>query len=176
MLPGKPATLERDINLAGKAVKMTMLGTKVDSSSYTVAYIMIQTDEAERTRLLAAMKEQMLRNIQTVSPTAQASPSTGSLPSTQASTPTSTPMSTPTSTPTSEQPITVPIIDDSGKATGSRSGIQVSAQGQVKQDKVQMQASFVADDQALYQLVALGPNLPDEETKQFLQSFRLIKR
>ena len=67
-LPSKPATMTRRIHLEGVEVEMTMQGAKVGERSFTVAVVPLPAPEAEAAgmtpeRMLAAMREQMLRNI-----------------------------------------------------------------------------------------------------------------
>jgi hypothetical protein len=67
-LPARPATMTRRIHLEGVEVEMTMQGAKVGDSAFTVAVVPLPTPDAEAAgmtpdRMLAAMREQMLRNI-----------------------------------------------------------------------------------------------------------------
>ena len=64
MLPGKPASMTRDIRLENLSVPMTMQGARVDESSFTVAVAKLPDGEAgTRETALAAMRAGMLRNI-----------------------------------------------------------------------------------------------------------------
>jgi hypothetical protein len=67
-LPAKPAVLTRRIHLEGHEVEMTMQGAKVKENAFTVALVPLPASKAEAAgmtpeRMLAAMREQMLRNI-----------------------------------------------------------------------------------------------------------------
>ncbi len=63
LLPAKPATYARGIDLNGLKVEMSMTGAAVGELSFTVASVRI-ADAAQRPKALAAMQEAMLRNIQ----------------------------------------------------------------------------------------------------------------
>jgi hypothetical protein len=63
LLPGKPATLERNINLAGLALKMTMVGARVDELTFTLAAAQLPEGTTATAAHLEAMQQQMLRNI-----------------------------------------------------------------------------------------------------------------
>lgn len=67
-LPAKPSTMTRRIHLEGYEVEMTMQGARVGENSFTVALVPLPAQPAEAAgmtpeRMLAAMREQMLRNI-----------------------------------------------------------------------------------------------------------------
>ena len=65
-LPAKPATMTRRIHLESAEVDMTMQGAKVRESAFTIGVVPLP-EGAEggvaHERILAAMREQMLRNI-----------------------------------------------------------------------------------------------------------------
>jgi hypothetical protein len=63
LLPGKPANLERNINLAGLPLKMTMVGAKVDDLTFTLAAAQLPDNAPAGATHLEAMQQQMLRNI-----------------------------------------------------------------------------------------------------------------
>lgn len=62
LLPAKPTTFARPVDLNGLKVEMSMTAAEVDGVSYAVASAGI-VDAAQRTAALAAMQEAMLRNI-----------------------------------------------------------------------------------------------------------------
>jgi hypothetical protein len=67
-LPAKPAIMTRRIHLEALEVDMTMQGAKVKDNAFTVALVPLPSQPAETAgmspeRALAAMREQMLRNI-----------------------------------------------------------------------------------------------------------------
>ncbi len=62
LLPAKPATFARQVNLGGLKVEMSMTGAEVDDVSFAVASARI-ADAAQRKAALASMQEAMLRNI-----------------------------------------------------------------------------------------------------------------
>jgi len=64
MLPGKPASMTRQIRLEDVEVSMTMQGAQVGDTSFTVAVASLPDDRPEtREKARAAMRAGMLRNI-----------------------------------------------------------------------------------------------------------------
>jgi len=64
MLPGKPASMTRQIRLEEAEVPMTMQGARVDETSFTVAVATLPDDRAStRQKAQAAMRAGMVRNI-----------------------------------------------------------------------------------------------------------------
>ncbi len=62
LLPAKPTTFARPVDLNGLKVEMSMTAAEVDGVSYAVASARVP-DAARRSAALAAMQEAMLRNI-----------------------------------------------------------------------------------------------------------------
>jgi hypothetical protein len=67
-MPARPATMTRRIHLEGHEVEMTMQGARVGENAFTVALVPLPAPDAEAAgmtpdRMLADMREQMLRNI-----------------------------------------------------------------------------------------------------------------
>lgn len=62
MLPGKPTSLTRRITLDGEPVDMTMHGTAAGGSNFAVGVVRL-ADRSRRDKHLAAMRAQMVRNI-----------------------------------------------------------------------------------------------------------------
>lgn len=64
LLPARPASMTRRIDLDGLAVEMTMHGARAGDASFTVAWVQLPaSDEATRRHALDAMRAGMLRNI-----------------------------------------------------------------------------------------------------------------
>lgn len=64
MLPARPASMSRPINLDGLAVTMSMTGARVDEQTFTVGTAMLPDAEpATREKAGAAMRAAMVRNI-----------------------------------------------------------------------------------------------------------------
>jgi hypothetical protein len=149
MLPGKPATMTRVVQLEAVPVSLTMHGAKAGLVSYTVS---VGKLSAGAPAALVAMQRAMLNNI-------GALPGTGVLP------------------PAAQKP--VPVLDASGNTLGSANAAVVKASGHAslegKRQSVQMQAYFLVNDGWVYQAVALGPNLDDNQVKTFFDSLRLVK-
>ncbi len=62
LLPAKPTTFARPVDLNGLKVEMSMTAAEVDGVSYAVASARVP-DATQRTAALAAMQDAMLRNI-----------------------------------------------------------------------------------------------------------------
>jgi hypothetical protein len=145
LLPGKPATMERSIQLGTLTVKMTMMGAKVEDTTFTVAHATLPNADAQmQVAALAAMRLQMVRNIQGAE--------------------------------TAASEVAIAIVDDSGRSVGTRTAQVIQAKGNVKGQALVMHAGFVADANRVYQWIALGPKLDPDQTKTFIQSFRLIAK
>lgn len=82
LMPAKPATHARTINLDGLSVEMHMTGAAVDDLSFVVASARI-ADTAQRSRALAAMQLAMLRNIGAATHTEKAVTLKGGTPATE---------------------------------------------------------------------------------------------
>jgi len=64
MLPAKPASMSRSINLDGLAVTMTMTGARVGDQTFTVGAAALPAgDAATRDKAATAMRAAMVRNI-----------------------------------------------------------------------------------------------------------------
>ncbi len=64
MLPGKPASMSRPIDLDGLAVTMAMSGARVDDQSFTVGEVTLpDAAPATREKARAAMRAAMVRNL-----------------------------------------------------------------------------------------------------------------
>lgn len=63
MLPAKPATHARDINLDGRRVTMTMTGAEVDGVTFAVGSVPLD-DPGQGGHALRAMKTGLVRNIE----------------------------------------------------------------------------------------------------------------
>lgn len=63
LLPAKPASFDRSVDLDGLQVAMSMTAAEVDGTSFAVATAVV-ADAAQRTSALMAMQTAMTRNIQ----------------------------------------------------------------------------------------------------------------
>ncbi len=64
LMPDRPASLSRAIELDGLTLTMDMTGARVDTSLFTVGRVVLATGDPERpARVLAQMRSGMLRNI-----------------------------------------------------------------------------------------------------------------
>jgi len=74
LLPDKPVTVTRNVNLGGASVPMTMTAAEVDGVSFAVGYVLL-TDANRAPEALNAMKSALLRNINgTIKATPSANP------------------------------------------------------------------------------------------------------
>lgn len=63
LLPAKPSTFERSVDLDGQQVMMRMTAAETDDANFAVATAVI-ADDAQRAKALSAMQTAMARNIQ----------------------------------------------------------------------------------------------------------------
>jgi hypothetical protein len=64
LLPDRPASISRRINLEGLQIDMTMQGAEVDDNSFAVGAVRLpSTDAGARAKAAGAMRAQMVRNI-----------------------------------------------------------------------------------------------------------------
>jgi hypothetical protein len=62
LLPDKPVTASRDINLDGMTLSMTMTAAEVDGVTFAVGYVVL-ADSKQAEAALSAMKTALVRNI-----------------------------------------------------------------------------------------------------------------
>ncbi len=82
LLPSKPATHAREIDLGGLKVEMSMTGAAVDELSLVVASAQV-AEASQRAAALAAMQQAMLRNIRATKHTKKAVTLKGGAPATE---------------------------------------------------------------------------------------------
>lgn len=73
----------------------------------------------------------------------------------------------------SAQAVAVPVIDGSGRATGSAPGWRIEAAGRAGEGEVAMMAVFASRDGRAWQAVVLGPAPDRDQAKTFLDGFRV---
>ena len=146
LLPARPATMSREIDLEGQRVQMTMIGARVDRALFTVGAVQLELPEAElaesRDRALAAMRSAMLRNI-------GAEPQPGT-------------------------PVGVAIVDGAGASRGTLEAVSVQASGRAAGESVVMQAIFAGNRDRLWQAVAITAPGQAEQARTMLESFRVL--
>jgi hypothetical protein len=146
LLPARPATLTREIDLEGQRVQMTMIGARVDRALFTVGAVQLEVPEvglgAARARALEAMRVAMLRNI-------GAEPQSG-------------------------MPVRVGVVDSAGATRGALEAISVQASGRAAGEAVVMQAIFAGDRDRLWQAVAITTPAQAEQARTMLDSFRVF--
>ncbi len=82
LLPAKPSSFARPVNLGGIQVEMSMTAAEVDDVNFAVASAKV-TDPAQRQAALAAMQAAMLRNIGSVQHSEKAVTLKGGIPATE---------------------------------------------------------------------------------------------
>lgn len=145
LLPGRPASMSREIDLDGLKVDMTMTGARVDRALFTVGVVRLEAAPdmaATHAKALSAMRVAMLRNL-------GAEPQPG-------------------------VPIRVGLFDLSGTSKGAVDAIAVEARGQLTGVPVVMQAVFVAYREQLWQAVAIVAPAQAQQARTMLDSFRLL--
>lgn len=188
MMPGKPAHVQRRINLDGLEVEMSMRAVEVEGMSFAVGAIRLpmgalgvagasagaqagapaaKPDDALaaslRERALAAMRGQMVRNLRGTEQRAD--------------------------------PVDVPVIDGAGQVRGRVEGWQVEARGpgpvakgggQAKPEaagepggadahRIEMLARFAGRGDRVWQAVVIGPTIDPEQAKIFVESLRAVE-
>lgn len=145
LLPGRPASMSREIDLDGLKVDMTMTGARVDRALFTVGVVRLEAAPdmaATHAKALSAMRVAMLRNL-------GAEPQPG-------------------------VPIPVGLFDLSGTSKGAVDAIAVEARGQLTGEPVVMQAVFVSYREQLWQAVAIVAPAQAQQARTMLDSFRLL--
>lgn len=146
LLPGRPASMSREIDLDGLKLEMTMTGARVDRALFTVGAVRLEAEAPDRAaapaRALAAMRVAMLRNV-------GAEPQPGA-------------------------PVRVGLSDLSGSPRGVVDAVAVEARGQMAGEPVVMHAIFVAHGLQLWQAVAIVAPAQAQQARTMLDSFRLL--
>jgi hypothetical protein len=75
----------------------------------------------------------------------------------------------------SSRMVDVARIDAAGMAKGSVPGIEVEANGRMKNDEVTLLARFVADGDRVWQAVVLGPQPDRDQARMFLESLKVVR-
>jgi hypothetical protein len=150
LLPARPASMSREIDLDGLKVDMTMTGARVDRALFTVGTARLEARAADpaadlaatHAKALSAMRVAMLRNL-------GAEPQPG-------------------------VPIRVGLLDLSGTSKGAVDAMSVEARGLMAGEPVVMQAVFVAYREQLWQAVAIVAPAQVSQGRTMLDSFRLL--
>ena len=74
----------------------------------------------------------------------------------------------------SAEAVAVPVVDTSGSRVGSAPGWRVEAAGRAQEREVTLLAVFAARGARAWQAVVLGPSPDREQSRQFLEGFRLV--
>ena len=175
MLPGKPASMSREIDLAGLKVTMNMVGAKVDEHSFTIAWIVLPphaqasesgTDTAkEPANDPAADRAAERATERSASIPAAIDPLTamreGMVRNIAGKV-------------TLERERSVPVLDAAGREKGLLSAREIVVEGRYRDRAVWMHGLFAQHDGRAYQFVALGPEPDAEQEAVFLDSVRLF--
>lgn len=145
LLPAKPVTLSRPVNLDGIAVTMVMTAAQVDGVSFAVGSATLP-DAASAQLALLAMKKAMINNI---NGTLESEKSTGTAASPERA---------------ANGSIGIGSIATEIEAAGSSGGKPVRLFGR-----------FVVQGSRVYQVIVLGPEnaVPRDAVDTFLRSFKL---
>lgn len=168
MMPAKPSTLTRTIDLNGLPVRMQMTGARARDMTFTAAWADLRRDAApaeapagasaagpsaqapgtapptgpqRETHALQAMEKGMLANIGATEARARGT--------------------------------TIMLVDGQGGATGQLPVRIVSANGQANGKPIAMQAMFAAFGERAHQFVVLGDTLDEAAVATFFDSVRL---
>lgn len=155
MLPAKPASMTREINLDGMAVSMTMRGARIGEVSFTVAEAPLPADDTQtRTHAVDAMRTAMLRNVK------------GKLRSSRA-------VALPVGGASLATPAAGAPAPAGDSITATAHGWQIVADGHAGANPVELHALFVARGAFAFQAVVLGPAPPAEAVRTFFDGFRI---
>jgi len=144
MLPDKPASMSRAIDLDGLPVTMSMTGARIDDIAFTVGAVQLPDEQpATREKAMAAMRTAMVRNI--------------------------------AGRQTAQSEVEVPVLDAGGGTLGRQPAMRIEAIGRAYDQDAQMAAEFVARGRRAWQIVVLGPGVPPEQARLFLDSFRIVE-
>ncbi len=148
MLPAKPASMTRKINLDGVSVSMRMHGALVNDSSFTAAWAELDESDvpvddrpAFRTRAIKAMQTAMTRNI------------AGSV--------------------ESRETRNVRLIDESSRLVGQVPGELVKIRGTARGKAAVLHGLFVGFGARVYQFVVIGDRVPEQQIQTFIDSIQL---
>jgi hypothetical protein len=146
MLPAKPASMAREIDLDGLPVTMTMHGARADEQTFVVAWVPLpDADPATGERAVAAMAAGMLRNI--------GAGADGAVERTERR---------------------LPLVDPRGARVGEQVALELIAGGTKPAPGTTLHAVFVARGARAWQAVALGTPLDADAAKTFVDSFALV--
>lgn len=148
MLPAKPSSMTRKINLDGNDVSMRMHGALVNENSFTAAWVELdETDiaiddrPAFRAKTLKAMQTGMTRNI------------AGTIESSEVR--------------------NVRLIDESSRPIGQVPGELLVVRGTARGAATTLHGLFVGFGARVYQFVVIGSQVPDAQLKTFIESIQL---
>lgn len=158
MLPAKPASMTRDLSLAGAPVKMTMHGALVEGQRFTVAWIRLDKNEEGDAGAAAA--------------TTSAAPVPPS-PSDALDAMQTGMLSNIAGTIDREEARTVRVIDTAGNTIAQREGRFIDASGQAQGEAVRLQGLFVGSGRNLVQFVVIGQPWSDDAAATFFESAAL---
>jgi hypothetical protein len=75
----------------------------------------------------------------------------------------------------SSRPVSITVVDAAGVAQGTAAGVEVQANGKMRDTEVLLLARFVADGDRAWQAVVLGPRPDREQAALFLESLRITR-
>lgn len=146
LLPAKAVSMTRTIDLDGLSITMTLTGARTEECLFSVGSARLPRDEATlREHALRSMRTAMLRNVQADAQTLGAEP----------------------------QRRAIDRTDSSGAVTGRVEAWTVQASGKLAEQKIVLQAIFVAHGDRIWQAVAITPPALSAQAQTMLDSFRV---
>ena len=174
MMPAKPASMTREIDLNGVRVSMTMWGARVGEVSFTAAQATLPDDSTEtRTHAVDAMRAAMVRNVAGRERSARAvlvpvrgmagGPATMAPVAPAASTEAASPAAGAPGAPGAPQAV-----------TATAPGWEVTADGRTPAGNVELHGIFASRGARAFQAVVIGPSPAPEAVRTFLDGFRIL--
>ena len=147
-LPGRPASMTRQIHLRSEEIRMTMVGAEVEGQAFTVAIAGGEEgiSDDDIARRLDDMREQMLRNIATSFDSA-----------------------------TESRQLPLPVLDGAGARRGTREAAFLDARGAPPHERIRMQAAFFTARRAAAQAVVIGQRFDELAARHFFASLRIVE-
>jgi hypothetical protein len=75
----------------------------------------------------------------------------------------------------SSRPVSITVVNAAGVAQGTIAGVEVQANGKMRDTEVVLLARFAADGDRAWQAVVLGPRPDREQAALFLESLRVMR-
>jgi hypothetical protein len=174
LLPARPASMSREIDLDGLRVVMTMTGARVDRALFTVGAIRLEAPAADPAADRTADRAADRAADPAADPAADLAADLAATHAKALSAMRVAMLHNLGAEPQPGVPVRVGLVDLSGTARGAVDGTAVEARGLMAGEPVVMQAVFVAYREQLWQAVAIVAPAQVSQARTMLDSFRLL--